>query len=134
MEGKKLIRLFLLFNHTITHLQEGDARASLGVEEIISAPAEIQHLWSRVPPDLAGLSGFLEPVCQWLREAAVQDDYILVQGDFGATFLLVEFALENGLIPIYSTTARTVVEKHLDDGGVKLEHNFRHVCFRRYGR
>jgi len=126
--------LFILFNHTITPLQRDDAYASLMVEKIIAAPAEIQNLWSHIPPDLPELTASLGPVFQWLRGAAAAGDYLLVQGDFGATFLLVEFALQNGLIPLYSTTERTVVEQHLEDGGVKLEHNFRHVRYRCFGR
>ena len=124
--------LFLLFNHTLTSLQRDDACKSLSVEKIIVAPAAIQSLWSQIPPDLVELTAYIEPVCQWLGNEAEAGDFLLVQGDFGATFLLIEFARKNHLVPLYSTTERTVVEKHLEDGSVKLEHNFRHVRYRRY--
>ena len=60
-------------------------------------------------------------------------DYILIQGDFGACFLMVQFAFEKGFIPIYSTTEREAVETHGEDGSVSLTHRFKHRIFRRYG-
>jgi hypothetical protein len=55
------------------------------------------------------------------------------QGDFGATYLMVRFALEQGLIPIYATTRRKAREESQADGAVKLTHHFQHQTFRKYG-
>ncbi|MBF0232299.1 MAG: hypothetical protein HQK65_04575 [Desulfamplus sp.] len=126
--------LLLLFNHTLTSSQEEYARNGLKVDKIISAPENIRSLWSQIPPDLETLFPYLEPARQWIEQNAQSGDFVLVQGDFGATFLMVEFARQNNLIPIYSTTARTVVEKKLEDGSVKIEHNFSHVRYRQYGQ
>jgi hypothetical protein len=125
--------LFLLFNHTLTAPQESEARAALGVDEIVEPPLEILNLWSTIPPDLPGLQQYLEPVRDWLAEKAIPGDHILIQGDFGAVYLLVYFSLSCGLIPIYSTTEREALEKHLPDGSVRLQHTIRHRGFRRYG-
>jgi len=62
-----------------------------------------------------------------------ENDYVLIQGDFGACYIIVNFAFEIGLIPIYSTTRRAAVEKHENDGSVKLIHQFNHQMFRKYG-
>ncbi len=125
--------LLVLFNHTLTAAQEADARESLGVAEIVLPPDEIRHLWSQAPPDAEALSDYLAPVWKWLSERATPGDFVLVQGEFGATFLTVKFCLENGLIPVYSTTSRRVEEEHLPGGTVRIQHVFRHVRFRRYG-
>ncbi len=125
--------LFLIFNHTITPEQERAARAQLGVEELISLPPELQGLWSQIPPDLPELMPYLEPLRQWLARVRRPGDYVLIQGDFGATYLMVNFALEQGLIPLYATTRRQAVEEHLPDGTVKLVHHFQHQMLRRYG-
>ncbi len=125
--------LLLLFNHTITPVQEEQARLELGVELIVTPPAEISSIWAAIPPEAEGIRATLAPVMSWLDDQAVPGDFILVQGDFGACFLLADHALNRGYIPIYSTTERRAVEEHLDDGGVRLTHTFRHVRYRRYG-
>lgn len=125
--------IFLIFNHEITGRQAEDARESLGVERIVEPPADLKGLWKSVPPDIPEISSYLEPVKKWLEDNAAPSDYVLVQGDFGATYLMVNFALERGLVPVYSTTDREALEKHDDDGSVSLVHRFKHRIFRRYG-
>lgn len=128
-----LSRLFLLFNHKITPLQENDARFSLGVREIVEPPETLMRLWRRIPPDLTQIYPFLSPLREWLMARAVRGDYILIQGDFGACFLMAKFSLEMGYVPIYSTTEREAVESHGEDGSVTLTHRFQHRIFRQYG-
>ena len=100
---------------------------------MIDLPLDLKELWRQVPPDMKKISGYLGPVKTWLAEKAAESDYVLIQGDFGACYIMVKFAFENGLIPIYSTTRREVVEVYASDGTVKLVHQFRHKIFRRYG-
>ena len=126
-------RLFLLFNHKITPLQEEDAYTSLGVRRIVEPPEELLRLWRRIPPDLRKIESFLSPIQDWLTARAEKGDFILIQGDFGACFLMVQFAFEKGFVPIYSTTEREAVEIHGEDGSVTLTHRFQHRIFRRYG-
>lgn len=124
--------LILLFNHTITAAQEADARRSLKISDIIEPPSALQSLWAQVPPESDDITEYLAPVFTWLAETAGQGDYLLVQGEFGATRLAVNKAFRLGLIPIYSTTCRQAVEKHLPGGGVAVRHIFSHVRYRRY--
>jgi len=126
--------LLVLFNHALTPAQQEDAMASLGVNETIFPPGEIRSLWSQVPPSLEGISEYLAPVRDWLVSAGGEGDYVLVQGEFGATYLIVRFCMEHGLIPIYATTRREAVEERRPDGSVELKHRFAHVRFRLYGR
>ena len=125
--------LLLLFNHAPTRLQLADADAALGVERIVPLPEELKPLWDAVPPELESIEVQLAPIRAWVEDASRPADFILIQGDFGAAYLMVRFALEKGLIPIYSTTDREAAEQHKEDGSVTLTHNFRHVRFRRYG-
>ena len=126
--------LFLIFNHDITSLQESDARNSLGIGQIICLPPDLKALWRQVPPDLPEISNYLEPVNIWLARQAKKNDYVLIQGDFGVCFIMVNFAFEIGLIPVYSTTDREAAEEYRQNGVVKLMHQFRHRIFRRYER
>lgn len=125
--------LFLIFNHEITPVQESDARRSLGVEQIIDLPPDLKELWRQVPPDLTEISSYLKPVKSWLKSNAAKNDYVLIQGDFGASHIMVNFAFGIGLTPIYSTTARETTEEYDKDGSVKPVHQFRHKVFRKYG-
>ncbi|MBW2659998.1 MAG: hypothetical protein JRC87_10485, partial [Deltaproteobacteria bacterium] len=45
---------------------------------------------------------------------------VLIQGDFGACYLLIQHALNKDYIPIYSTTERKAVERQLEDDQVEL--------------
>jgi len=126
-------RLFLLFNHQITPLQEADAQKFLRVERIEEFPKELQQLWRHIPPNLEKIEAYLSPIREWFNAHGEKGDFILIQGDFGACFLMVQFAFEKGLVPIYSTTEREAVEAHGEDGSVTLTHRFQHRIFRRYG-
>jgi hypothetical protein len=126
-------KLFLLFNHAITTEQEMDARASLGVDSFLEPPANIKELWGNVPPEVAELRSYLEPILRWLEPTSQRGDFVLIQGDFGASYLVVSHALDLGLVPIYATTVREASEELQSDGSVALTHRFRHVRFRKYG-
>lgn len=126
--------LLLLFNHRITQAQSNDARSSLGVERIVEPPPEISRIWAEVPPEVDDLTPHLAPVFSWLRSVASPGDYILIQGEFGATWLAVHQAFRLALKPIYSTTRRQALEEHLPDGSVQIRHTFAHVRFRAYLR
>ncbi|TVR01595.1 MAG: hypothetical protein EA399_01935 [Desulfovibrionales bacterium] len=129
-----LPNLFLLFNHALTPEQRADARASLEAGEVVEPPEALRGLWSNLPPESEGLFDFLAPIRQWLAGNARPGDFVLIQGDFGACWLMVRYARDNGLRPVYSTTRRQAEELHQPNGTVKLVHHFRHVRFREYGK
>ena len=128
------LSLVLLFNHSLTDVQEHDARQALGVSKIVMPPAAIQELWSQVPAEEERLKNYLAPVLKWLEAVRNQGDYVLVQGEFGASWIAVNKSFELGLIPIYSTSKRQAEEDHLPGGNVEMRHLFSHVRFRRYER
>lgn len=125
--------LFLLFNHELTPRQEEDARASLRVSDIREPPSEVKSMWRRIPPELKGIDAYLSPIKAWLEEEAQKGDFVLIQGDFGACFIMVRFAFEREMIPVYSTTDREADEAHHENGSITLTHHFKHVTFRQYG-
>ncbi len=125
--------LFLIFNHAFTPGQEQAAVRQLGVGRIVALPPELQELWSQIPPDVAEIAAYLQPVQEWLASQARPGDFVLIQGDFGATYLLVNFARQHNLIPVYATTRRQALEEQLADGSIRMVHHFQHQIFRRYG-
>jgi hypothetical protein len=124
--------MFLIFNHDLTDTQREDAATSLGVRRFVALPPDLQHLWSRIPPGIERLVDYLRPVTRWLSREAKAGDFVLIQGDFGASFILVNIAFELGLIPVYSTTQRLARELRNRDGSVETTHLVRHVAFRKY--
>jgi len=122
--------MFLLFSHTLSDEQAVDARDGLGVDEIVYLPQELQALWSGFDPSLERVD--TEGFERFLSKEANIGDIVLIQGDFGASFKMVQFALENKLIPVYATTKREVTE--LVEEGEKIKKSiFKHVRFRQYG-
>ncbi|MDY0223497.1 MAG: CRISPR-associated protein Csx20 [Desulfobacterium sp.] len=126
-------RMFLVFSHKMTRDQIRDAELSLGVTTLVEMPDNLKELWRQISPLPAKINDLLEPLRQWLETAANPLDFVLIQGDFGATWLMVDFVFKQGLVPVYSITRREAGETVLPDGSVKMEHLFHHQQFRRYG-
>ncbi|MEZ4829272.1 MAG: CRISPR-associated protein Csx20 [Bacteroidia bacterium] len=124
--------LHLLFSHQLTPEQLADAQLRLRVSDIRYLPPELQPLWSQVPPDLDSLDDYAQPLRQWLRDTASPGDFVLIQGDFGLTFLMVNFARSLNLTPIYATTRRESREVKRENGKIEKTLVFGHVRFREY--
>jgi hypothetical protein len=126
-------RLFVLLNHQLTPDQRRALSSELGVGEVVLFPPELRELWRQIPADLPELSPLLHPLREWLAARARPGDCLLVQGDFGATFLMVQFAREQGLVPVYAATQRESREEPQPDGSVRTTRRFEHRRFRKYG-
>ncbi|ADC69270.1 conserved hypothetical protein [Methanocaldococcus sp. FS406-22] len=124
-------RMFLLFSHKLTEEQIKDAKESLKVDEFIYLPKELQELWSNIPPDIEDIEDYIKPIKDFLKKYAKPKDYVLIQGDFGATYKMVNFAIDNDLIPIYSTTKRIVKDIYKDRKIITIR-KFEHCRFRKY--
>ena len=126
-----MTNLFLLFSHQLTDEQRQDAEKNLGIDNFVYLPENLQQKWSNIPADEQQLKGLMKPFKEWLIKNAVDNDYVLIQGDFGATFIMVQWSFQNDLNPIYSTTVRNTVEKHTNNE-IKLQKRFKHVLYRKY--
>ncbi len=126
--------LYLLFNHNLTREQQQGARRELNVENIISPPAHVKRIWGAIPPEKESIRPALTPVFAWIDHELSPGDFLLIQGDFGACWLVAKHAAQAGIIPLYATTRREAEERHATDNGVKITHTFRHVRFRQYGK
>ena len=126
-------KFFSVFNHTLTDQQIIDIKNNLKVDIIVPLPESLKPVWGQIPPELESIDDFIAPVKHWVKTNAHESDIILLQGDFGATWLMVKFAFENRLTPVYATTSRKVSEKVQKDGSLKTEHIFVHQIFRKYG-
>ncbi|GFR36218.1 CRISPR-associated protein Csx20 [Thermobrachium celere] len=126
------MKLILLFSHTLTDEQVREAEDKLNVEEFIYLPQELQHIWSNIPPEGELPLDILDKFKRFIEQNANQGDYVLIQGDFGATYHMVQWVKENGFIPIYATSKRVYKSITNEDGSITNMHIFKHINFRRY--
>ncbi|ADR19516.1 CRISPR-associated protein Csx20 [Calditerrivibrio nitroreducens] len=125
------MKIYLLFSHTLTDEQKSELE-KMGVSDIIPIPEDLQFIWSNMPPAGELNITVLNEIIDWLSGSASEGDYILIQGDFGATYYMVNWAFKSGLIPIYATTERVVLEENKEGDRIVKKNIFRHVNFRRY--
>ncbi len=125
-------RILLIFSHELTPEQIEDARTTFNINEFVPLPSDLQKLWQNIPPSEPSITSYMEHFRRFVKDNADKGDYALIQGDFGAVYLMVNFAFSLGLIPVYATTEREIVEKRMSDNTVRSERVFKHRIFRRY--
>lgn len=123
-------RTFCLLNHTLTQKQLAELGEKFNSKEVVYPEKNLAELWAQIPPEKSN-EEVIESVVLWLKDKVVQGDLFIIQGEFGSTFTLVDFALKNGLVPLYATTRRIAKESRAGET-VHREYIFEHVCFKRY--
>jgi hypothetical protein len=123
--------IFLLFSHKLTNEQIIDAKKVLKVDNFVYLPKNLQSLWSNIPAELESLKNYLLPLKEYIKNNTKEDDYILIQGDFGAVYEMVEYAKKLNLISVYATTKRETQEEIQKEKVVKIS-KFKHIRYRKY--
>lgn len=123
-------RTFCLLNHTLTQKQLAELNEKFNSTDIVYPEKNLAELWSQIPPEKSN-DEIVEAVALWLKNNATSGDLFIIQGEFGSTFTLVDFALKNSLIPLYATTRR-IAKEFRNGETVRREYIFEHVCFKRY--
>ena len=126
MEKKAL----LLFSHQLTDNQAKELMEDFGVKKIVSLTSELQEMWSNVSIKENYMEN-LEKIKKYIENNFNKDDVMLIQGNWGYTYNLVKWSIENELIPVYSYTERNV-EEIKDGETVKKISYFKHVKFIKY--
>jgi hypothetical protein len=121
-------KMFILISHTITQQQKEDAVKYLGIDTFCVLPTKV---WSQIPAEHGSVKESLMSLKKILLEKAKRGDYLFVQGDYGATFNMVQFAKESGLVPVYATSIRKAYEVAKGEKVVTVR-EFQHVRFREY--
>ena len=127
MENKKAL---LVFSHQLTENQEKELIEEYEVKEIENLPEELQNMWSNVLIE-KDYEKNLEKIKEFIKKNFNEGDIILIQGNWGYTYNLVKWSIENGLVPVYSYTKRNV-EEVKDGETVKKISYFKHVKFIKY--
>jgi len=124
------MKIFLFFSHKLTSSQIEDIK-KMGIKEIVYLPSNLQEKFSNIPPEVDNLSEYVRVFAEYLLKHSKPNDYILIQGDFGLVYHLVNISKSIGLIPIYSTTKRVVIEEKKGKEVIKTS-KFEHIRFRRF--
>lgn len=123
-------KCYCLLNHSLTENQLKDLKSNFDVEEILCPSEELQRNWAQIRTDKNLDYELIQKVRVWLNNA-VTGDILVVQGEFGTTFCLVDYALKKGLVPVHAVTKR-VAKEEVDGETVTRQYVFEHFCFRKY--
>ncbi|OFI07070.1 hypothetical protein CLOACE_04750 [Clostridium acetireducens DSM 10703] len=123
--------MFLLFSHTLTEEQVKDAKENFGIKEFIYLPKELQKMWSNVPIEEYSYN-YEKPFINFLENNATEEDLVLIEGEYGITFKIVNWCLNNNLKAVYSCTKREFRSNCLSDGKIQNVHFFKHIRFKVY--
>ena len=125
------MKLFLFFSHSLTYEQTKDLYKTFGDIEIVSLPDNLQFKLSNVPPEIEDLGEYVRDFEKYLLYNSTNGDLVLIQGEFGVVYRLVEFSKSISLVPIYATTKR-ITKEIVKDGKVVKTSEFKHIRFRMY--
>jgi len=125
------MKLFLFFSHSLTDEQTKDLYETFGNVEIISLPEELQFKLSNVPAEIEDLGEYVRDFEKYLLDNSTSGDLVLIQGEFGIVYKLVEFSKSISLVPIYATTKR-ITKEIVKDGKIVKISEFKHIRFRKY--
>ncbi|MBD3842082.1 MAG: hypothetical protein IE909_09400 [Campylobacterales bacterium] len=125
-------KMILLFSHKLNEKQIKIAKDEYAVEDFVYLSTELQQIWSDISPDIISLEQTLEPIKKYIIRILQKDDIVLIQGDFGATYIMVNFIKELDAIPVYATTRRKIEEIIDEDGKTIKKSIFEFRRFREY--
>ena len=123
-------RELLLFSHQLTDNQAKELMEDFGVKKIVSLTSELQEMWSNVSIKKNYMEN-LKKIKEYIKNNFNKNDVMLIQGNWGYTYNLVKWSIDNELIPVYSYTERNV-EEIKDGENVKKISYFKHIKFIEY--
>ena len=76
-------------------LSSPDLKNSFAIAEILELPEDIKNYLKNVPPDKDLSIDILESITDFIYKNLSKGDYIWIQTEYGITFYIVDFALNN---------------------------------------
>lgn len=123
-------KALLVFSHQLTENQKKELTEEYSVKKIEKLPDNLQNIWSNVTIGESYKEN-LEKIKEYISKNFHIGDILVIQGNWGYTYNLVKWAIENEYLPVYSYTERNV-EEIKDGEDVKKISYFRHVKFLKY--
>ena len=126
------MKTYCLLNHTLIENQLAELKERYHSTQVVYPPKSLSDAWSQLAPDLTYDTYALDAIVRWL-DTADPGDTVVIQGEAGSTFILVDYLLSIGLTPLHAVSRRVSVEEHAGEM-VKKSLIFKHVCCRPYCR
>ena len=123
-------KTFCLLNHELTQNQVLELQEKYKAESIVYPPEQLCKKWSQIAATKELDKSLICDVIEWLA-GAKSGDSLIVQGEFGTTFMIVDYALKKNLVPLHAVTKRVAKEQRNGEI-VSRQYIFEHVCFRKY--
>ena len=124
------MKAYSLINHKLTENQMKELKEVFGADEIVYPDEDLVKLWAQISTERQLDYAVIDKVVEWL-ENSTEGDVVVVQGEFGCTFCIVDFALKRGLVPVHAVTKR-VEEETAEGEVVTKKYVFMHCCLRKY--
>ena len=126
------MKTYCLLNHTLTETQIAELKERYHSTQVVYPPEAISAAWSQLPTGLSYDTDAIRSIINWLMTAEPSDT-VIIQGEVGSTFILVDYLISCGLIPLHAVSRRVSADEHAGDI-VRKTLIFKHVCFRPYCR
>lgn len=123
---------YCLMNHQLTAAQENELIHRYGAERIVFPPAGISSAWMNIPVEAVLKRSSVSPFLTWI-DSIPPSSAVVLQGEAGASFALIDYALRRNLVVLHSVTERKASEARRGEI-VTRKYEFEHVCFREYHR
>ncbi|MBE6051103.1 MAG: TIGR02221 family CRISPR-associated protein [Clostridium sp.] len=120
-----------IISHDLMEIQKEQLKSEWNVNRIVELPSEIKKQWENISPSEEIDEHFIEEIKEFIIKETSRDDLVIVQGEWGITYKIINICFSLGRIPIYATTDREVTEEKIN-GEVKINKVFKHVKFRKY--
>lgn len=126
------MKTYCLLNHNLTENQIKELAEKYNSSQILYPSAELSQIWAQIPTDSKIDHSIIKNIQLWLKDFE-KGDQLIVQGESGHTFTLVDWALNQGIIALHAVSKR--IETETKEGElVTKKHVFCHQCFREYER
>lgn len=122
-----------MFNHyKLNEEQITYLNLNYNCEKIIYLPENLRRKFANIDPAEDSLLNSAQIFKKFISDNTNINDYVVIQGEFGITCLLVNYCFKTKRIPLYATSERKSFEVKLKDGSVIKESKFKFVRFRKY--
>lgn len=126
----KYKKVLALISHKILPEQEQELKNRFEIVDIKFLPENLQQIWSNVLFDDKYYTNLNEMI-DYMLSILNEEDYVIVQGNWGYVYKLVEEAKKNKIIPLYAFSIRDSSEDIINGEVVKIT-KFKHQCFVEY--
>lgn len=124
-------KMLVIFNHEILSNEQANyAKSKMNVDEINYLTNNLKSIWKQIDPHTEKID--LTEIENFILNHTHSKDFVLIQGEFGASYKIINFCFQHNRIPVYATTERKSEESINKEGNIEKRSIFKFVRFRMY--